>query len=77
MGEIRPAPGTVLNRDFRATAANATWLTGIAEFPIPAGKGYLAPQLGCFDGWCNEVRIITSREPCRPVVHRRRLGIAA
>lgn len=50
LGEISPAPDNLINRDFRATAPNAKWLTDITEFQIPAGKVYLSPIIDCFDG---------------------------
>ena len=49
-GEISPAVGNVLNRDFRAAAPNKKWLTDITEFQLPAGKAYLSPMIDCFDG---------------------------
>ncbi|MCC8397700.1 IS3 family transposase, partial [Paraburkholderia sp. MMS20-SJTR3] len=49
-GEISPAPGNLINRDFRATAPNQKWLTDITEFQLPAGKVYLSPLIDCFDG---------------------------
>jgi putative transposase len=50
LGEISPAPENLLNRDFKAQAPNAKWLTDITEFHIPAGKVYLSPIIDCFDG---------------------------
>ena len=50
MGEISPAPDSLLNRDFSADAPNEKWLTDITEFQIPAGKVYLSPMIDCFDG---------------------------
>jgi hypothetical protein len=50
MGEISPAPENLLDRDFGAGAPNEKWLTDITEFQIPAGKAYLLPMIGCFDG---------------------------
>jgi hypothetical protein len=50
MGEISPAPENLLNRDFGAGAPNEKWLTDITKFQIPAGKAYLLPMIGCFDG---------------------------
>ena len=50
LGEISPAPETLINRDFRAAAPNEKWLTEITEFQIPAGKIYLSPIIDCFDG---------------------------
>lgn len=50
LGEISPAPENLINRDFRAAASNEKWLTDITEFQIPAGKVYLSPVIGCFDG---------------------------
>ena len=49
-GEITPAPGNILERNFRAGAPNEKWLTDITEFHIPAGKAYLSPVIDCFDG---------------------------
>ena len=37
-------------RDFHAEAPDTKWLTDITEFQIPAGKIYLSPMAGCFDG---------------------------
>jgi transposase InsO family protein len=50
MGEISPAPENLLNRDFGAGAPNEKWLTDITKFQIPAGKAYVLPMIGCFDG---------------------------
>jgi transposase InsO family protein/transposase-like protein len=50
MGEISPAPHSVLNRDFTTCAPNKKWLTDITEFQIPSGKIYLSPMIDCFDG---------------------------
>ena len=50
LGEISPAPGNLINRDFHSTAPNQKWLTDITEFQIPAGKVYLSPMIDCFDG---------------------------
>ncbi|VTU45890.1 putative transposase OrfB (plasmid) [Variovorax sp. SRS16] len=50
LGEIGPAPDNLINRDFKAVAPNAKWLTDISEFQIPAGKVYLSPMIDCFDG---------------------------
>jgi putative transposase len=50
LGEISPAPGNLINRDFHAKAPNEKWLTDITEFQIPAGKVYLSPIIDCFDG---------------------------
>lgn len=49
-GEIGPAPGNLLARDFYASAPNQKWLTDITEFQLPAGKVYLSPVIDCFDG---------------------------
>lgn len=49
-GEISPAPGNVINRNFHADAPNTKWLTDLTEFRIPAGKVYLSPIIDCFDG---------------------------
>jgi len=38
LGEIRPAPANLLNRDFSATAPNEKWLTditGVGVAPLP------------------------------------------
>jgi len=50
LGEISPAPETLINRDFTAAAPNEKWLTDISEFQIAAGKVYLSPMIDCFDG---------------------------
>lgn len=50
LGEISPAPESLLNRDFQAATPNEKWLTDITEFQIPAGKVYLSPVIDCFDG---------------------------
>ncbi len=50
LGEISPAPGNIINRDFQASAPNEKWLTDITEFHIRAGKVYLSPIIDCFDG---------------------------
>jgi putative transposase len=50
IGEISPDVPNLVNRDFRADAPNAKWLTDITEFSIPAGKVYLSPIIDCFDG---------------------------
>lgn len=47
IGEIRPAPDNLLNRDFSAESPNEKWLTDIAELQIPAGKVYLSPVIDC------------------------------
>lgn len=49
-GDISPAPGNVINRNFHADAPNTKWLTDLTEFRIPAGKVYLSPIIDCFDG---------------------------
>jgi putative transposase len=49
-GEISPAVGNILNRDFHAELPNQKWLTDITEFALPAGKVYLSPIIDCFDG---------------------------
>ena len=49
-GEISDAPENLVNRRFRAAAANELWLTDITEFGLPDGKVYLSPILDCFDG---------------------------
>ena len=54
-GEISEAPGNLLRdgrgkHNFRAGAPNELWVTDVAEFRIPAGKTYLSPIIGCFDG---------------------------
>lgn len=49
-GEIGPAPDNLLARDFKAAQPNQKWLTGITEFQLPAGKVWLSPVVGCFDG---------------------------
>jgi hypothetical protein len=49
-GEISPAPENLLDRDFSAGAPNEKWLTDITELQSPAGKAYLLPMIGCFDG---------------------------
>ena len=50
LGEISPAPESLINRDFHADSPNEKWLTGITEFQIPAGRLYLSPMIDCFDG---------------------------
>lgn len=49
-GELSPAVGNVINRDFRAAGPNEKWLTDLTEFSLPAGKVYLSPVIDCFDG---------------------------
>ena len=49
-GEISPAVGNIINRNFSAEKPNEKWLTDITEFAIPAGKVYLSPIVDCFDG---------------------------
>ena len=49
-GEITPAVGNIVERNFHADAPNRTWLTDITEFQLPAGKVYLSPMIDCFDG---------------------------
>jgi putative transposase len=49
-GEISPAVGNVVDRNFHADAPNTKWLTDITEFQLPAGKAYLSPIIDCFDG---------------------------
>lgn len=49
-GEISPAVGNLVARNFHADAPNKLWLTDITEFRIPAGKVYLSPIIDCFDG---------------------------
>lgn len=49
-GEISPAPGNLLARDFNAAMPNQKWLTDIMEFQLPAGKVWLSPVIDCFDG---------------------------
>ena len=54
-GEISEAPGNLLRdgrgkHHFRAGAPNELWITDVTEFRIPAGKTYLSPIIGCFDG---------------------------
>lgn len=39
-----------MKRNFHADAPNTLRLTGITEFRIPAGKVYLSPVVGRFDG---------------------------
>lgn len=50
VGEISPAVGNILGRDFHAELPNQKWLTDITEFALPAGKVYLSPMIDCFDG---------------------------
>lgn len=50
MGEISPAVEKNINRYFHSGSPNEKWLTDITEFHIPAGKIYLSPLIGCFDG---------------------------
>lgn len=49
-GEITPAVGNLLKRDFYAASPNVKWLTDITEFGLPAGKVYVSPIIDCFDG---------------------------
>lgn len=54
-GETSEAPANLLRNadgthDFRADRPNATWVTDVTEFRIPAGKVYLSPVIDCFDG---------------------------
>lgn len=49
-GEISPAVGNIINRNFSAEKPNEKCLTDITEFAIPAGKVYLSPIVDCFDG---------------------------
>ena len=49
-GEISPAVGNIINRNFSAEKPNEKQLTDITEFAIPAGKVYLSPIVDCFDG---------------------------
>lgn len=49
-GEITDALEKLAKRDFAAGLPNFLRLTDITEFAIPAGKAYLSPALGCFDG---------------------------
>lgn len=50
LGEIRPGPENIINRDFHAGSPNEKWLTDITEFQMPAGKVYTSPMIDCFDG---------------------------
>ena len=50
LGEIRPAPDNLINRDFQAATPNEKWLADITEFQIASGKVYLSPMIDCFDG---------------------------
>ncbi|MDO4327618.1 MAG: IS3 family transposase [bacterium] len=49
-GEITPAVGNVIDRDFHADKPNQKWLTDITEFSIKASKVYLSPMIDCLDG---------------------------
>ena len=44
LGEISPAPASIINREFQASAPNEKWLTDITEFHIRAGKGLSFPD---------------------------------
>lgn len=48
-GEISPAVGNVIDRDFHADVSNTKWLTDITEFNISVDKVYLSPIIDCFD----------------------------
>lgn len=39
-----------MGRDFRVGLPNFLWLTDVTQFGIRAGKVFLSPVLGCFDG---------------------------
>ena len=49
-GETSPSVPNMINRDFHAEKPDGKWLTDITEFATPAGKVYLSPIVGCFDG---------------------------
>ncbi len=60
LGEVSPPVPNVINRDFHAGSPNTKWLTDLTEFPLPAGKVYLAPLIDCFDGMAVSWSIGTS-----------------
>ena len=66
LGEISPAPGNLLNRDFSAEAPNEKWLTDITAFQIPSGKVYLSPMIDCFDGMVDSWSIGTRPRAQKP-----------
>lgn len=54
-GEASEAPDDLLRdgrgkHHLRAGRPNELWVTDVAGFRIPAGKPYLPPIIGCFDG---------------------------
>lgn len=49
-GEVTPSVANKIEHNFFAEKPNSKWLTDITEFAIPAGKVYLSPIVGCFDG---------------------------
>lgn len=64
-GEISEAPESLLRdgrgrHHFRSNKPNELWITDVAEFRIPAGKVYLPPVVGCFDGMPSSWSISTS-----------------
>ncbi|CAD5534420.1 putative transposase protein [Escherichia coli] len=84
-GEIGPAPDNLIARDFKAEQPNQKWLTDITEFLLPAGKVWLSPVVGCFDGkvvsWslsthpdAEMVNTMLDNAGERPVIHSDRGG---
>ena len=64
-GEISEAPPNLLRdekgkRRFGADKPNKLRIADVAEFRIPAGKVYLPPVVGCFDGRSSSWSISTS-----------------
>lgn len=64
-GEISEVPPNPLRdeegmRRFGADKPNELWIADVAEFRIPAGKVYLPPVVGCFDGMPSSWSISTS-----------------
>ena len=64
-GEISEAPPNLLRDEegkhhFGADRPNELWITDVTEFRIPAGKVYLPPIVGCFDGMPPSWSISTS-----------------
>lgn len=60
LGEISPAPESLLIRYLNATSPNQKWLTCSFELQLPADKVYLSPMIDCLDGmlmiWSIETR---------------------
>jgi putative transposase len=49
-GEVTPAVGNLIERNFRADKPHQKLLTDITEFALPRGKVYLSPVIDCLDG---------------------------